>query len=97
MIELEELSGKHTHREIVKEVHYESLKFDQVEEMMKGYLENHPVKINIEKIGDGYYKFGTKRIYVKVEREMLMVRIGPKDYITLNMFIIENEGIELQK
>jgi len=27
----------------------------------------------------------------------LLVRVAPKEYITLGMFIIENEGIEMQK
>jgi hypothetical protein len=55
------------------------------------------VRVNIKKLGDGYYKFGTRRIYMKLdnEDETLVVRIAPKEYITLNMFIIENEGVEL--
>ena len=51
----------------------------------------------IKKLGDGYYKFGSKRIYMKLDSddETLMVRTGPKEYTTLNAFIIENEGVEL--
>jgi hypothetical protein len=55
------------------------------------------MRIPFEKIGDGYYKFGTRKIYMKFENQAILVRIGPKEYMTLNMFIIENEGIELQK
>lgn len=66
---------------------------------MNRYLETHPVRVNMRRLGDGYYKFGTRRIYLKLdkEEENLLVRIAPKEYITLNMFIIENEGVELQK
>ena len=32
-----------------------------------------------------------------VDEQTLLIRVGPKEYITLSMFIIENEGIELQK
>ena len=51
----------------------------------------------MKKLGDGYYKFGSRRIYLKLDNDQytLLVRVGPKEYITLAMFIIENEGIEL--
>lgn len=57
------------------------------------------MKVEMKKLGDGYYKFGTKRIYMRLDNDQrtLMVRVGPKEYITLSLFIIENEGIELQK
>jgi hypothetical protein len=63
------------------------------------YLEQHSCNIDIRKLGDGYYKFGTRRIYLKLDNDekTLLVRVGPKEYITLSMFIIENEGIEAQK
>ena len=53
----------------------------------------------MKKLGDGYYKFGSRRIYIKLDNDQqtLLVRVGPKEYITLAMFIIENEGIEMQK
>ena len=54
----------------------------------------------VKKLGDGYYKFGTRRIYMKLDnsdQDILLVRVGPKEYITFSMFIIENEGIELAK
>ena len=55
--------------------------------------------MDIKKLGDGYYKFGTRRIYIKLDADELnlLVRVAPKEYITLGMFIIENEGIEMQK
>lgn len=53
------------------------------------------MRVEISKIDSGYYKFGSRKIHIKSENDNLMVRIGPGEYITLNMFIIENEGIEL--
>jgi hypothetical protein len=85
----------------VKEVHYESQKNDRVEAELNKYLKKHPgLKVDIRKLGDGYYKFGTRRIYIKLDAKddaTLMVRVAPKEYITLSMFIIENEAIEIQK
>src|SRR4051812_5522138 len=97
ILDLEEQAGRF--KEVVKEVHYESQKHDRVEEALFRYLQVHPVRVTIKKLGDGYYKFGTRRIYLKLDDdgETLVVRIAPKEYITLNMFIIENEGVEVQK
>lgn len=97
ILELEEQAGKF--KEVVKEVHYESQKNDKVEAALFRYQEAHPMKIPIKKLGDGYYKFGSKRIYLKLDSDdlTLLVRVGPKEFITLSMFIIENEGIEQQK
>eukprot|EP00347_Sterkiella_histriomuscorum_P023586 403334082 len=98
ILELEEQAGKF--KEVVKEVHYESQKNDRVEQSLIKYLNYHPTSIDIRKIGDGYYKFGTRRIYLKLDskdQNTLLVRVAPKEYITLQMFIIENEGIEQSK
>ena len=94
ILELEEQAGRF--KEVVKEVHYESQKNDKVEIALVRYQEKYPTKVPIKKLGDGYYKFGSRRIYLKLEsdQQTLLVRIGPKEYITLSMFIIENEGIE---
>ena len=96
-MELEEQAGKF--KEVIKEVHYESQKHDKVEAALTQYMIEHPCRVEIKKLGDGYYKFGSRRIYIKLEADEvnLMVRVGPKEYITLGMFIIENEGIEMQK
>lgn len=97
ILELEEQAGKF--KEVIKEVHYESQKHDKVEAALNFYMGQHPCRVEIKKLGDGYYKFGTRRIYMKLDADEvnLMVRVGPKEYITLGMFIIENEGIEMQK
>ncbi len=94
---MEEHAGKF--KEVVREVHYESQKNDRVEQELNRYLESRPCKVEIKKLGDGYYKFGTRRIYIKLDggEETLMVRVGPKEYITLSFFIIENEAIEMQR
>lgn len=66
-----------------------------VDRALYRYVENHPTRVHIEKIGEGYFKFGTRRIFMKVDpmdETTLLVRVGPKEYITLSMFIIENEG-----
>lgn len=99
ILDLEEQAGKF--KEVIKEVHFEQYKNDKVENELTVFLRKHPsLKLNIEKLGDGYYKFGTRRIYLKLDAKdgkTLMVRVAPKEYITLSMFIIENEAIEAQK
>lgn len=96
ILELEEQAGRF--KEVIKEVHYESQKNDRVEVALIRYLQVHPCGLEMRKLGDGYYKFGTRRIYLKLDandQSTLLVRIAPKEYITLSMFIIENEGIEM--
>lgn len=64
--------------------------------MLQEYLAQKPCKVQFKKMGDGYYKFGSKRIYLKLDNDgnTLQVRVGSKEFVTLSMFIIENEGIE---
>lgn len=97
ILDLEESAGKF--REVIKEVHYEQQREDKVEEALTNYLEKHASNVDIKKIGDGYYKFGSKRIYIKLgsDDSTLLVRVGPKEYVSLSTFIIENEGIEAAK
>lgn len=97
ILELEEKAGKV--KEIIKEITYESQKNDKLDQSLEKYITLKPTKIPLKKLGDGYYKFGTRRIFIKLDndQETMLVRIGPKEYITLAMFLIENEGIELQK
>ena len=70
-----------------------------LDQVLFKYLATRPTKVAMKKLGDGYFKFGTKRIYIKLDNDLhtLLVRVGPKEFITLSMFIIENEGIEIQK
>ena len=67
ILDLEEQAGKF--KEVVKEVHYESQKNDRVEAALGLYLDVYPSKIDMRKLGDGYYKFGTRRIYVKLDAD----------------------------
>ncbi len=67
ILELEEQAGRF--KEVVKEVHYESQKNDKVEIALVRYQEKYPTKVPIKKLGDGYYKFGSRRIYLKLESD----------------------------
>ena len=46
--------------------------------------------------GNGVYSFGTKRIYVKQENGKVFIRVGG-GYLSIEEFIRQNVGVELEK
>ena len=54
------------------------------------------MRVPLKKLGDGYYKFGTRRIYVKFnEVGELVVRGAAKGFMPLGYFFHENEDLEI--
>ena len=59
---------------------------DKVDEMIADYLAEHECFVPITKISDGYYLFGTRKIYAKIMNEKLVVRVGG-GYMSITEFI----------
>lgn len=50
----------------------------------------------IKRLGNGYYMFGSKKIYAKVLNGMLVIRVGG-GYMIINEFIATYAEAELRK
>jgi len=55
---------------------YKAVKGDEVDELLAQYINDWNITLPIRRLGDGYYLFGTKKIYAKVMNNKLVVRVG---------------------
>ena len=54
-------------------------------------------KVPIRKISENYYEFGTRKIYIKLDREEVMVRDKGGNYVEVRQYIRDNEDAEYDK
>jgi hypothetical protein len=55
---------------------YVPVKGDAVDELMAKYLNDMKCPLPVKRLGDGYYLFGTKKIYAKIMQGKLVIRVG---------------------
>ena len=55
---------------------YKALKGDMVDEMLAKYINSMEISVPIRRLGDGFYLFGTRKIFAKVMNSKLVVRVG---------------------
>jgi hypothetical protein len=75
---------------------YKALKGDLVDEMLAKYINSMEISVPIRRLGDGFYLFGTRRIYAKVMNSKLVVRVGG-GYMSFSEFIDTYALAELKK
>lgn len=73
---------------------YQAKKGDLVDEMLAQYIQNCPVPV--KRLGDGFYLFGTKKIYAKIMNGKLVIRVGG-GYMFIEKFIETYADAELIK
>ena len=59
---------------------------DNVDEMIANYLYDNTSPVPIKKLGNGYYMFGTRKIYAKAMNGNLVIRVGG-GYMSIEEFI----------
>lgn len=67
-----------------------------VDELLAEYLDNNTCQVPIKRLGNGYYLFGTRKIYAKVLNGNLVVRVGG-GYSPIEEFIRDYGQSELDK
>jgi len=78
---------------------YRALKGDSVDEMLANVLTYKNCEIPISRIGDGWYMFGSKKIYAKIMNNKLVCRVGG-GYSNMEEFIstyAESERLKLER
>ncbi len=69
---------------------------DEVDQMLAKYLNINNCPVPIRRIGGGYYMFGTKKIYAKIQNGKLVIRVGG-GYMIIDEFIQSYAQQELIK
>ena len=61
-------------------------KGDLLDEMLGQYIHQANCPVPIKKLGNGYYIFGTRKIYAKIMNGKLVIRVGG-GYMVIEEFI----------
>lgn len=61
--------------------------------MLAKYINSMDINVPIRRLGDGFYLFGTRKIYAKELNQKLMVRVGG-GYKSFNDFIDDHAAAE---
>lgn len=71
-------------------------KGDTIDTMLNYYINQANCPVPIRKIGDGFYFFGTKKIYAKILNGKLVIRVGG-GYMIIEEFIATYADGEMAK
>ena len=55
---------------------YIPVKGDKVDEKMATYMNNFDMDVPMQRLGDGQYMFGTRKVFAKIMNDKLVVRVG---------------------
>ena len=69
---------------------------DDIDRMMLEYVKKWNCNVPITRIGNGYYLFGTKKIYAKILNGKLVIRVGG-GYMIITEFLDQYSEVELNK
>ena len=75
---------------------YKAVQGDIVDELLAKYINSMEVAVPIRRLGEGFYLFGTRKIYAKVLNNKLVVRVGG-GFMSFTEFIDSYAMIELKK
>lgn len=80
--------------------YYEVKNVNIVDQKLGEFISDHPdgkmLRYMFQKEKDGVYLFGSKKVTMKVENNMLMVRTGG-GYLTIDQFVHQYLNLELEK
>lgn len=77
-------------------IKYKAAKGDEIDQLLGEWLNLHGCPIQIQRIGGGYYMFGTRKIYAKVINGKLVIRVGG-GYMGIDEFMKHYGQQELDK
>jgi hypothetical protein len=72
------------------------MKGDLVDELLAKYINMTKCPVPIKRLGNGYYLFGTKKIYAKIMNGKLVIRVGG-GFMTIEEFIDNYSDAEMLK
>ena len=75
---------------------YNALKGDLVDELLAKYINLTNCPVPIKRLGNGYYLFGTKKIFAKIMNGKLVIRVGG-GFMVIEEFIATYADVEAKK
>ena len=79
---------------------YIPVKADHIDKKLAEYINNFPerskLKIQFSRESEGVYKFGSKRVAVKIEQDKIIIRVGG-GYMSIDEFLDQYTPVELIK
>ena len=75
---------------------YKAARGDLVDEMIAQYMNMGDCPLPIRRLGDGFYMFGSKKIYAKIINGKLVIRVGG-GYMIIDKFIETYAQSEIDK
>jgi len=71
-------------------------KGDVLDQMLSQYIQQANCPVPIRKLGNGFYLFGTKKIYAKILNGKLVIRVGG-GFMIIEEFIATYADSEMKK
>jgi septal ring factor EnvC (AmiA/AmiB activator) len=59
-----------------QKIKYQAVKGDKVDEKMAFYMNNFDMDVPMQRLGDGQYMFGSRKVFAKIMNDKLVVRVG---------------------
>jgi hypothetical protein len=79
---------------------YIPVKDDLIDRRLAEYINNYPdrtkLKIMFMRESEGVYEFGSKRVWVKVDKDKINVRVGG-GYLSIDEFLDQYTPMELER
>jgi hypothetical protein len=79
---------------------YIPVKADPIDKRLAEYINNYPkrekLKIMFMRESEGIYQFGTKKVYVRVDKDKINIRVGG-GYLSIDEFLDQYIPAELEK
>lgn len=75
---------------------YQPVKGDKVDEKMAAYINNFDLDVPLQRLGDGQYIFGQRKIFAKMQNDKLVIRVGG-GYMLIDEFLETYGQQELDK
>lgn len=75
---------------------YSAIRGDLVDELLAKYINITQCSVPIKRVGNGYYLFGTKKIYAKIINGKLVIRVGG-GFMVIEEFIATYADQEMAK
>lgn len=79
---------------------YIPVKEDNIDEKLADFINSskdpNSLKLLFLREGDGVYQFGSKKVYVKIEKDKILIRVGG-GYLSIDQFVEKYYPLELEK
>ncbi len=75
---------------------YSAYKGDAVDEQLAKYINMMQCQVPIKRLGNGYYLFGTRKIFAKIMNGKLVIRVGG-GYMVIEEFIATYADQEINR